>query len=493
MGTLEVTNFFRGFLWYFTRAFLGVCDYCYGILKSMMGLNMENMGWFWGMYQFLIILVVLFVLARLLFMYLKSTYDETVFQRISGLGMSARVVMIAFILSAVPILMPLAFNSMAELTTKLPDLIANGSDVTISQVITDASLNGFSKEGSASSIAKQKIEIINDMNTKGGEEIPTELPILNDTVKDNLNIYELAANNINARQEHNAESYYFFNDIVGIILALIMGGICAVLMLYISFQVAQRYISLLYKILLTPYAVSGLIDPNDNGTSTWFKLCIADILGNFFQMLFLWLSLVATATFDQYGLVKAIFFIACLIGILNAPQGVAQLLGSDIGAASGMQGIRQAMQFGSAAWAGTKIAGAGISYAGKKAATGVGTAVAVGSYGGARALGMDRPQSSPSDMESMTGATPSGGGGSSGHSSNPSNSIPGSSGSSLGITPSRSFSPTWKVGSKGQFLSNAFKTSGFGQSFVGGMVRNFGNSQISKGNAILQGFKKKRK
>ena len=88
-----------------------------------------------------------------------------------------------------------------------------------------------------------------------------------------------------------------------------------------------------------------MIDPNDNGTSVWFKLCIADILGNFFQMLFLWLSLMATVWFDKAGLVKAVFFIACLMGILNAPQGVAQLLGSDIGASSGMQGIRLAFKF----------------------------------------------------------------------------------------------------------------------------------------------------
>ncbi|QRG86934.1 hypothetical protein [Bulleidia sp. zg-1006] len=477
MFVLEATNFFRGILWSITKACLGICDYCYGMLKTMMGLKMENLEWFWKMYQFLVLLVILFVLARLLFMYLKSTYDETVFQRISGLGMSARVVMIAFILSATPILMPLAFNSMTTLTTKLPSLITNGNDVTISQVITDASLNGFAKEGSATSITKQKVDIVNNMKEKGGEEIPTDLPSVDDSNKKYLNIYKLATNNINARQKHNAESYYFFNDIVGIILALIMGGICAVLILYISFQVAQRYISLLYKILLTPYAVSGLINPTDNGTSTWFKLCIADILGNFFQMLFVWLSLVATAMFDQYGLVKAIFFIASLIGILNAPQGIAQILGSDIGATSGMQGIRQAMQFGTAALAGTKLATAGVKYAGGKVGSVAGTTVAVGSYAGARALGMDLLQSEPSEMESRIGATPL---------RSDSYSNPG------GQSSPRASSQTWKVGSKGQFLSNTYRTSGFGQSMVGGMVRNFVNSQISKGNAILHGSRPKK-
>ena len=409
---------------------------------------------------------------------------------------------------------------MTELTTKFPKLISN-KKITISQVITNAASNGFTTRGTNESIIQQKADTVEEMKTIGGEELPKNLPQINEQTKTELNIYEIVKNNINARKEHNAESYYFFNDIVGIIVALFMGGVTAVLMLYISFQVAQRFISLLFKILLTPYAVSGLIDPNDNGTSVWFKLCIADILGNFFQMLFLWLSLMATVWFDKAGLVKAVFFIACLMGILNAPQGVAQLLGSDIGASSGMQGIRQAMQFGGMALAGMKTVKSGLKMA-KKVGHGMGSASAIGTYGVARAMGLDRSQIgnlAPKDDGVSGGGSGSSSddSGSSSSSSNISSTgsssssslnnaealgeaslLSGSDGSASGSEDSSSSSSSatpmsslWKDGSRGQRISNRFNNSHLGQSKVGGMVRKIVNRQIKNGHDILHGQSKK--
>lgn len=393
LGALELTNAFRGILWSFAKFFLGLADYCYEILRQMMNLKMEDLSWFWTIYVVLMVFTGLFIIVRLVFIWLKSIYDEQAKERINGANLFVRIAMVVFILSSVPVVMPLAFNTMAGLTEKMPNLLV-GNDVKISQVIVDASINGFKITNTRgeiinnNDISNEKREII-EQAKQGGEDVPEDIENVDTSATNinNVNLFDIVKDNINARKNHDAKSYFFFQDIVGILLALALGGICSVLLIYIAFQVGMRFASLLFKIFLAPYALSGLVDPADNGTTTWFKLCTADILGNFFQMLFLWLSLLLTIWFNKAGLVKAIFFLACIMGILYAPQGVAQLLGSDIGASSGMQSLRQGLQFLNAAVGGFKLGGKGLLIASKgaRATKNMGQA---GLYGAARLTGL---------------------------------------------------------------------------------------------------------
>lgn len=482
LGALEFSNTFRGILWAFARFFLGIADYCYDILKVMMSIRMDNLMWFWNIYILLILLTGMFIAVRFLFLWLKSIYDDRVFEKIKGANVFVRIGMIAFILSANPVFMPLAFNAMSDLTKKFPELITN-ENVKMSQVILDASISGFklfNAKGqliSNQDITKQKQTIINQAK-EGGEDMPSDIEKVDTSTKNvvGLNMYDVIQDKINARKFHNAESYYFFQDLNGILIALVMGGICSVLMIYISFQVASRFISLLFKILLAPYAVSGLIDPEDNGTSTWFRLCVADLVGNFFQMLFLWLSLLATLWFDKAGLIKAIFFLACLIGILSAPQGVAQLLGSDIGASAGMQGMRQGMQFLSTGIGGFKLGTHALKQALHIAGGTTRTTSQLAMYTAARMLGMESLNPSQPMMD-RTQPSIFNGGKSDLHS--------GSDGSIRQNSPFK-----MKEGSPADRISNFYKDSRFGQSRLGGMAGDFAKHHIKKGGELIHRYKK---
>jgi len=137
-------------------------------------------------------------------------------------------------------------------------------------------------------------------------------------------------------------------------------------LIYVALQIASRTISLLFKVLLAPYALSGMVDPKDQSTATWFKLCIADLLGNFFQMALIWMVLFTCANIQLTGLTKGIFFIGALFAIMNAPTGVAQIIGSDIGTSSGIQSLAQLKAFSGALRSG---GAAGIAMAGAAGGT----------------------------------------------------------------------------------------------------------------------------
>jgi hypothetical protein len=159
----------------------------------------------------------------------------------------------------------------------------------------------------------------------------------------------------------------------------VLSGMSVYCLIYVALQIASRTISLLFKVLLAPYALSGMVDSKDTSTATWFKLCMADLLGNFFQMALIWMVLFTCANIQLTGLTKGIFFIGALFAIMNAPTGVAQIIGSDIGTSSGIQSLAQLKAFSGALRSGGT---AGIAMAGAAAGTmvtaGAGTVYGIG-------------------------------------------------------------------------------------------------------------------
>ena len=138
---------------------------------------------------------------------------------------------------------------------------------------------------------------------------------------------------------------------------------------------------LFMKIIISPWPVSGLVNPNDQGFSTWCKLVLADFFSAYFQMVLVLLVLTLSVTIELSNPVaRIIFFIGALLGAMNAPAGIAQLLGGDIGASAGIQQMMSLNAVGK----GLGLAGAGIG-----AAAGIATtAAASGTYGAGRAMGM---------------------------------------------------------------------------------------------------------
>ena len=144
--------------------------------------------------------------------------------------------------------------------------------------------------------------------------------------------------------------------------------------------------------VLAPYALSGLVDPDDQAASMWFKLCFSDYLGIYFQMATIWIAMLfATNLPNNFsGLAKGLAFIGALFSIIIAPSGVAQLIGADVGSQSGLQMMQQAPMLMGAVGTGLNIAKAGVGIAGVGALAGVGagkTGLATAIYAGGRMMG----------------------------------------------------------------------------------------------------------
>lgn len=80
-----------------------------------------------------------------------------------------------------------------------------------------------------------------------------------------------------------------------------------------------------------------MFDPDNNTFSIWWKLCLADFLTNFYQMMLVILVLAVTPAVPISALAKVIFFIGALSAVMNAPTGIAQLLGGDVGVGTAFQ------------------------------------------------------------------------------------------------------------------------------------------------------------
>jgi len=118
------------------------------------------------------------------------------------------------------------------------------------------------------------------------------------------------------------------------------------------------------------------VDAKDQATATWVKLCVSDFLANFFQVALIWMAMTAAVAVPLSGLAKGLFFIGCAFAIMNGPSGIAQLLGSNIGAANSFQQMQQLFAFKSALQPAFQAAGSAVSFA-----------AAAGVYGTGRALG----------------------------------------------------------------------------------------------------------
>ena len=188
--------------------------------------------------------------------------------------------------------------------------------------------------------------------------------------------------------EKDGDEYKYIPNTENLAWIMLLGAITSYVMLFVGIQIVTRLVGLFLKIVLAPYALSGLVDPNDNAPSLWFRLCMSDFLTSFFQMVSIWIAMaIATHIPDGFnGIGKGIIFIGALFSIMTAPGGIAQLLGGDTGAQTGMQLMQQAVALGQ----GTQITMAGLNTAvGAAAALGgkVKTAGAAGFYGAGRMLG----------------------------------------------------------------------------------------------------------
>gem|GEM_PF-583671 len=357
----------RYFLYLVASFCLSLMDELYKIMKTFFSLNLNDFTFIWDFFKVISVMVGVFILMRVTVMMMKAIYDEQAEQKINGASLTRRIMGIALVLSLVPVVMPALSSITADLTTNLDskfqvdlkpsDLLLQAtsdvSDISMNQELVSAANTEASKRFSTflSGLSQEEMQLY-DASTAAGKE-KAELKyneILAKVMEDYSNKPEystlsavtletVSVDNIN---EKLGDRYIFFNDTKDIILVLVLSIIGAYSFLYICIQVASRIISLMFKIMISPYVLSGIVDPSDNGATIWFRMCIADFVTSFFQMLLVWFSLYLIAFMPERftGFSKGLFFLAAILSIMMAPSGVAQLIGGDVGASAGLQQLQ---------------------------------------------------------------------------------------------------------------------------------------------------------
>lgn len=335
---------FRSVLWIFTSLALEITDYIYKIIMKFFSLNINQFPFIKSFYIIIISAVGFFMMFRIAAMFVQGIWGENKLDKLDGMELSRRIIAALVILSFIPFMMPRLNDFAAESAKTFPKMISIG-EILPSDVIIEA--------GNAEFIG----------NSSSTSEKATLKTVTEKTINDK------------SRGE-----YVYFKKTEGIVLVLVLAGICAYTFLNVAIQVIIRMISLLLKMVLAPYAVSGLVDPDDQGTNTWFKLCFSDYLAIFFQVVTMWIAMLFATKLpaDWGGFEKGIAFVGAIFAIINAPSGIAQILGADMGTQAAMQSLQSIQMMTGAIGAGAGLAKAGV---------GMAAGAALGIYGIGRKLG----------------------------------------------------------------------------------------------------------
>ena len=435
----------RRVLWFVGRFALQILDFAYQTLLSIFKLNVGDFPFIWDWFKGISILLFFFVLIRLCLMYFKTFYDDEEIERLSGIGILRRLMTISIIMVMIPVIIPGLSIISSSLSEKFPAIVGSQDSKPSTILIT----SGMADFGDLNSDPKT-------IETEDSKDLIDV--ITNDSINDK-----------------DGDTYKYFPNTENIALVLVLGVVCCYCYVFVCIQVAQRIVGLLLKILLAPYALSGLVDAKDNSTSIWFRMTMSDFVVNFFQMAMIWLSMVAAVAAPLTGLSKGLFFIGAVFAIMHSPAGISQLLGADVGASESFNQIQTGMAFMGASQMAMHVLGGAASYG-----------AAVGTYGTGRLLG-GRTLNPSRAVSAIMG----GGGSNTGSSGSAGGGIGPLGGSGGAGMPSYGDSPTANqlkaasvLGvpgaenmSKGE-LSQALETAGADQSFYNSSSQDEGGSSL---------------
>ena len=346
----------RWVLWILCRFVLIVTDGIFDIVTSFYKINLYDFKWIWKVYWAFAGVMALFVGARIVVMFFRNMYENDE-GKFAGTTIFTRIVCMFLMLTFVPVGLPVLSEIASEATR-----IITVDDTKPSDILIEAGLASF--EGDLNSSISLGL-------ADGQHAIDV---ITQDTIND---------------KNDDNKTYKYFNNLENILLIAVLSGMCVYAFISLAIQIIQRMIGLLLKIAMAPYSISGLVDPADNSASMWARLVLADILTQIFQILLLWIVMYfATnlpSTFNLLG--KGLAFIGAVFAIIIAPSGIAQLLGGDIGAQSGMQMMQHFQALSGAVRLGTGIAKTGLELGGGLAISGAKNVIAGGTYGVGRLMG----------------------------------------------------------------------------------------------------------
>ena len=332
------------------------------------------------------IFLLIFTLLRVFAMTLKMAIDEEYAMKLSPLQTFYRILAIAFIVAITPLAIKeaTAFSSVmmdsVAKTFVIDNNFANAkpkTDNKLQQDIVDKlykEYEGMPSQIFISSASNGKYppyQLIDINATEGGMDHWFDgVPVIG-------GIFNVTSALIGADGD-----YVYFPDTTMLIF-LIVEGVCgAYMFLLMAIQISQRMISIGVKILISPYPVSGIVNPDDRSFGLWVKLISADLISNVLQYIILLLVMAVTSSkaVQNFGIVgQGIFFLGGMLAVLIGPGQVAQIIGGDgMGLFMTMQGF-QAMS-----------ALKGVTQAiGHKGMSMAGGAAALGTYGAGRMFGLN--------------------------------------------------------------------------------------------------------
>ncbi len=340
MNFLKVfEDIFRWFIWTILKFLLFICDQLYLAVKSIACFNVMGESVVWAYFGgFMVSFLSLFIIFRLAKRYMKSIVDDEEDAHFKPENIILKIAAIGFLIVVLPVLLKSFGNLLSLLIDKIESIFGVTSDDFSTILISSADIGANDYKTISLWVISEK--------THGGDYV--HIPSMNTFLC--LTVATLF-------------SFY--------------------LMLLIGIQLGGRILSMVMKLIIAPYAFSSIVDEKNDSFSAWWKLFVADFLATYVQMLLLLIgtSLILGFNFRSSssfvsGLAKDIALIGALFAVLNAPNGISQIIGADIGVSSALQSMQTSMMaMGITSSAGRLLGNAGSF------------AVAGATYGTGRLLG----------------------------------------------------------------------------------------------------------
>lgn len=325
-------DIFRWLLFLIVAILLTICDLVYKVIKGIACYDLlthqsELWDWFFG---FIVVFMSFFIIFRLSKRYFKTLIDEQEFQSFDPINIILKIASIGVLVALLPIIL----KGLGSMVSKLIE------NIELTFGVTNNSLSSILLSGSSSFELETKTQCVEYVHgackTQKTIQVATDVDVWQ--VLDEIKV--LDANG----------DYKWLPDWPDFIILLGGAVFSTYLLVLIGLQIAGRYLSMTLKLIMAPYSISSIIDEKNDSFQTWWKLFVADFLGNYIQMILLLVgcTLFISADFGLgdpvlNGLAKIIAYCGALMGVLNAPSGVGQLIGADIGTQSALQSIQSTM------------------------------------------------------------------------------------------------------------------------------------------------------
>lgn len=323
-----INDFFRQLAWLVCQLTLTLVDWIYSIVTKVLSVNIADYEPLWKLYYTMAAFVVFFIIIRLAAMVLSAALNDQKAAAIQPMGILVRLAAVATVIALLPLVVKTLCSFSAMLVEQIGVIFGTSTDFKISDIFIRGGLN---MDGGAETLDVDIWTI--DINEKIGTM--------------------------------GSGGYRYFPTWPSLFFLLVISIAGCWPLVLIAVNTAKRILDIGYKIIISPYPISGLVNESDQSFSNWQRLLMADVMANFLQ--YLLLVFVMTVCMSDFisgmgFVVQSFFLIGGFLCCLTAPAGIAQIIGGDIGIAQTMQGMHTTMAAGGMISAGLTTAGAAGIY-----------------------------------------------------------------------------------------------------------------------------------